>query len=64
LLIVSRLEDKESEMKNEYTKLHERYTEVSLDWSVKCVIHTVIDERTQQFFALAAQCYFELTTQH
>jgi len=30
LLVVSRLEDKESEMKNEYTKLHERYTEVSL----------------------------------
>ena len=29
LFSVSRLEDKESEMKKEYTKLHERYTDVS-----------------------------------
>ena len=29
LLAVSRLEEKESEMKKEYTKLHERHTEVS-----------------------------------
>ena len=37
-LIVSRLEEKESEMKREYTKLHERYTEVSLDRSHPVVI--------------------------
>jgi len=29
LLAVSRLEEKESELKKEYTKLHERHTEVS-----------------------------------
>ena len=29
LFPVSRLEEKEAEMKKEYTKLHERYTEVS-----------------------------------
>jgi len=33
-------------MKNEYTKLHERHTEVSLDWTVRCVNHSVIDEHT------------------
>jgi len=38
LLIVSRLEEKESDMKNEYTKLHERHTEVCLlDWSLSKV---------------------------
>jgi len=30
LFAVSRLEEKESELKKEYTKLHERHTEVSL----------------------------------
>jgi len=37
--VVSRLEEKESDMKREYTKLHERYTEVSLlDWSYAIVL--------------------------
>jgi len=30
LVLVSRLEDKESEMRKEYSKLHERYTDVRI----------------------------------
>ena len=32
-ILVTRLDDKEAEMKKEYAKLHERYTEVRNYWT-------------------------------
>ena len=32
---VSRMEEKESELKKEYNKLHERYTEVNISWCIQ-----------------------------
>jgi len=58
---VSRLEDKESETKKEYVKLHERYTDVricSLLFLAKCCAITVA------FFTYVLMQYCVMTVQY
>lgn len=60
VLLVVRLEDRESEMKKEYTKLHERYTDVSKAQVAVCAIPCNIQII---FFSVSHSCIIFLFPQ-